>query len=110
MTYSSIILPITLLLFSTVSNGQTTEAKKPAVTKGYYSIGKNNLKLIVDSTPSSADSIVIPKITKGYYAIKDKNKQIASKPTDKNRRVHKPVVTKGYYSIGNNAEKLVDKE
>ena len=78
--------------------------QEPAVTKGYYAIGKNAEKLYSRSNPISFSSESADvNAPKGYYAIKGNEK------TSRQRIVlpkAKPFIRKGYYSIGNNADKL----
>lgn len=109
-SYKLVMFAITV--FSTVTvMGQQNDAppQRPAVTKGYYSIGKNAQKLAPANTLATKPVVLSgAEFNKGYYAIGRNKRKLAHEaayiPVSKKR----PVVTKGYYGTGNNAEKLTN--
>jgi len=98
-----------LLLLPAIMYAQTNTQKKE-ITKGYYSIGKNERKLKNKELQIKAvelNDTSTSGIQKGYYSIPGNNSKFKKQfiISIGNRRA--PDIRKGYYSIGNNAEKLV---
>ena len=111
MNKLTLILTTGFLFFGFSSSAQVNTDQndpprysKPAVTKGYYSIGDNAGKL---SQPTSwgVTGESYAAVQKGYYAIGDNNRKLSKKTILKmNGKPSIPVTTKGFYSIGRNRE------
>jgi len=100
-----------IILFSAVSAvGQQQSAappQRPAITKGYYSIGNNASKL------SPPVQMAVKPVTltgternKGYFSIGKNRRKLPGQAGFIPLSNKRSVTTKGYYSIGNNADKL----
>jgi hypothetical protein len=109
MKHFTWILLLSLFILPSVSNAQQVEAenrvKTPVVTKGYYSIGNNSMKM-PRRTWVAADTHAAPSVTKGYYSIDDNREKLPKRMSWFPKHSPKPVVTKGYYSIGDHWKRL----
>lgn len=108
MKSSYLLFSATLLLFSGLIYGQkvspTKSNLKPAITKGYYSIGSNSQKLSVGNWPAP-DTFVNTNAGKGYHSIHTNGVKLPKKSGWFAKKPARPAATKGYYSIGNMKQK-----
>ncbi|MBL7699430.1 MAG: hypothetical protein JNK79_14795 [Chitinophagaceae bacterium] len=92
-------------------NALSQSDNRPAVSKGYYSIGNKNRVLVDMDRANLIRERYVPdpysQSPKGYYSTEAKRRAIPwRKVRGESRGYLVPVVTKGYYSIGRNAEQL----
>jgi hypothetical protein len=110
MNLYRIVMPGFILFGSFSAIAQQKEEKppqRPAVTKGYYSIG-NNAQKLAPATPLVVKpvSITAPELIKGYYSIGKNRRKLPYEDACIPLYRKRTVITKGFYSIGNNAGKL----
>lgn len=101
-------MSVAILFFTASAVAQQDPApQRPVVTKGYYAIGNNALKL-APAVPLAVKPVSVTgaEFNKGYYSIGTNRRKLPGQagyiPVSNTR----PKATKGYYSIGNNADKL----
>ena len=102
---------LTIFTFLTIySNAQTKTTKTnytPAVSKGYYSIGRNAEKLNNGPALQLVQTSTYYTAEKGYYTISEKRYKLPKfyRVNESSSKAKMPV-KKGYYSIGTNADKI----
>lgn len=105
-----IISSAIFILASLYPNAQsvTNSRNVPAVTKGYYSIGRNAEKLNNSPALQLVQTSTHYTAEKGYYTISEERYKLPKfyKVEAPSAPRGKTPVKKGYYDIGTNSEKL----